>query len=115
MYLPTAFRQDDLAELHAQIRANPFALLASAGSEGVQANHLPLLLEPEEGEFGTLYATSPGPIRIGVSCRAAARRWRYSPARTPTSAPAGIRPRSSMARWCRPGTTSRCTPAARSS
>lgn len=55
MYLPTAFRQDDLAELHAQIRTNPFALLASAGSEGVQASHLPLLLEPEEGEFGTLY------------------------------------------------------------
>jgi len=55
MYLPTAFRQDDLAELHAQIRANPFALLANACSEGVQASHLPLLLEPEEGEFGTLY------------------------------------------------------------
>src|SRR5690606_16122918 len=55
MYLPTAFRQDDLAELHAQIRANPFALLANVGSEGVQASHLPLLLEPEEGEFGTLY------------------------------------------------------------
>ncbi|MDH0896521.1 MULTISPECIES: FMN-binding negative transcriptional regulator [unclassified Pseudomonas] len=55
MYVPTAFRQDDLAELHAQIRANPFALLASAGGEGVQASHLPLLLEPGEGEFGTLY------------------------------------------------------------
>lgn len=55
MYVPTAFRQDDLAELHAQIRANPFALLASAGREGVQASHLPLLLEPGEGEFGTLY------------------------------------------------------------
>lgn len=55
MYLPTSFRQSDLAELHAQIRANPFALLASAGSGGVQASHLPLLLKPEEGEFGTLY------------------------------------------------------------
>lgn len=55
MYLPTTFRQEDLAELHAQIQANPFALLASTGSEGVQASHLPLLLEPQEGEFGTLY------------------------------------------------------------
>lgn len=55
MYLPTSFRQDDLAELHAKIQANPFALLASTGSEGVQASHLPLLLEPGEGEFGTLY------------------------------------------------------------
>lgn len=55
MYLPSAFRQDDLAELHAQIQASPFALLTSAGAAGVQASHLPLLLAPDEGEFGTLY------------------------------------------------------------
>lgn len=55
MYLPSAFRQDDLAELHAQLQANPFALLTSAGAAGVQASHLPLLLEPDEGESGTLY------------------------------------------------------------
>lgn len=55
MYLPAAFRQDDIAQLHAQILAHPFALLASTGSEGVQASHLPLLLVPDEGEFGTLY------------------------------------------------------------
>ena len=55
MYLPSAFRQDDLAELHAQLQANPFALLTSAGAAGVQASHLPLLLKPGEGEFGTLY------------------------------------------------------------
>ena len=55
MYLPSAFRQDDLAELHAQMQASPFALLTSAGATGVQASHLPLLLEPGEGELGTLY------------------------------------------------------------
>ena len=55
MYLPSAFRQDDLAELHAQMQASPFALLTSAGAAGVQASHLPLLLEPGEGELGTLY------------------------------------------------------------
>ncbi|MCQ4297223.1 FMN-binding negative transcriptional regulator [Pseudomonas stutzeri] len=55
MYLPASFRQDDLAELHRQIRATPFALLTSASADGVQASHLPLLLEPGEGEFGTLY------------------------------------------------------------
>lgn len=55
MYLPSAFRQDDLAELHAQMQASPFALLTSAGAAGVQASHLPLLLAPDEGEFGTLY------------------------------------------------------------
>lgn len=55
MYLPSAFRQDDLAELHAQLQASPLALLTSAGAAGVQASHLPLLLAPDEGEFGTLY------------------------------------------------------------
>ncbi|WP_043309680.1 FMN-binding negative transcriptional regulator [Pseudomonas sp. ML96] len=55
MYTPASFRQDDLAALHAQMQANPFALLASSGAEGVQASHLPLLLEAGEGEFGTLY------------------------------------------------------------
>lgn len=55
MYLPSAFRQDDLAELHAQMQASPFALLTSAGAAGMLASHLPLLLAPDEGEFGTLY------------------------------------------------------------
>ena len=31
MYLPSAFRQNDLTALHAQMQASPFALLASAG------------------------------------------------------------------------------------
>lgn len=55
MYCPTAFRQDDLTALHAQIRASGLALLSSAGQQGLQASHLPLLLEAGEGEFGTLY------------------------------------------------------------
>ena len=55
MYRPAAFRQDDLAQLHAQIAASGLALLTSAGPAGLQATHLPLLLEPGEGEFGTLY------------------------------------------------------------
>ncbi|MEO4046867.1 FMN-binding negative transcriptional regulator [Pseudomonas sp. CAU 1711] len=55
MFRPTAFRQDDLATLHAQIDACGLALVSSAGPQGLQASHLPLLLEPGEGEFGTLY------------------------------------------------------------
>lgn len=55
MYRPAAFRQDDLTTLHAQIRACGLALVSSAGQQGLQASHLPLLLEPGEGEFGTLY------------------------------------------------------------
>ncbi|MGQ7960069.1 FMN-binding negative transcriptional regulator [Pseudomonas sp. SP16.1] len=55
MYIPAAFRQDDLAQLHQQIEASGLALLTSSGAQGLQASHLPLLLEPGEGEFGTLY------------------------------------------------------------
>lgn len=55
MYLPTAFRQDDLGELHRQIVASRLATLVSHGAQGLCASHLPLLLEPGEGEFGTLY------------------------------------------------------------
>lgn len=55
MYCPSAFRQDDLVTLHQQIQASGVALLSSAGEQGLQASHLPLLLEPHEGEFGTLY------------------------------------------------------------
>lgn len=55
MYTPAAFRQDDLAALHQQIRASRLPTLISHGSQGLLASHLPLLLEPDEGEYGTLY------------------------------------------------------------
>jgi len=55
MYLPAAFRQDDLSELHRLIADSRLATLVSHGADGLQASHLPLLLVPEEGEFGTLY------------------------------------------------------------
>lgn len=55
MYIPSRFRQDDLAQLHAQMRQNPLAALVSHGNGGLQASHVPLLLVAEEGEYGTLY------------------------------------------------------------
>ena len=55
MYRPAAFRQDDLTALHAQIESTGLALLTSNGPAGLQATHLPLLLEPGEGGIGTLY------------------------------------------------------------
>lgn len=112
MYCPPSFRQHDTAELHRQIRASGLASLVSHGADGLQASHLPLLLAAEEGEFGT--AISPAPTRTGGRWRTAARRWRSSPARTPTSARPGIPAKPSTAARCRPGTTSPCTPAARS-
>ena len=55
MYTPTAFRQDDLATLHQQMRATRLPTLVSHGPNGLLASHLPLLLEPTEGQYGTLY------------------------------------------------------------
>lgn len=54
MYTPPAFREDDRASIHAAMRAAPFATLVTCGAEGLIGTPLPLLLDPGEGEFGTL-------------------------------------------------------------
>lgn len=55
MYTPSAFRLDALPELHSHILATRLAILVSPGAEGLEATHLPLLLDPDAGEFGTLH------------------------------------------------------------
>lgn len=55
MYSPPAFRQDDLTKLHAQMRQAPLAALISHNAAGLHASHLPLLLQADEGPYGTLY------------------------------------------------------------
>jgi transcriptional regulator len=55
MYLPSSFRQDDLGELHRQILDCRLATVVSQGPDGLVASQLPLLLEPSEGQYGTLY------------------------------------------------------------
>lgn len=55
MYLPPAFREDRIEVLHELIRETVLATLVSATAEGgVEATHLPLLLDPEPAPFGTL-------------------------------------------------------------
>ena len=44
MYIPQHFAQDDVAEMHALMRSHPLATLISHGADGLNANHLPLLL-----------------------------------------------------------------------
>ena len=44
MYLPRHFTEDDVAEMHALMRAHPLATLVSHGPDGLEANHIPLLL-----------------------------------------------------------------------
>jgi transcriptional regulator len=55
MYVPPAFREDDLATLHAMMRDTRLASFVTATDEGLVATPLPLFLVPEEGSRGTLY------------------------------------------------------------
>jgi transcriptional regulator len=55
MYIPKAFAATELGQLHGLIEHSRLAVLVTQGAQGLQASHLPLLLAPGEGEFGTLY------------------------------------------------------------
>lgn len=55
MYIPSAFNEDDLANLHRQIEGTRLAVLVTFGSRGLQANHVPLLFNPDQGPNGTLH------------------------------------------------------------
>jgi transcriptional regulator len=47
MYQPDHYRVDDLPQLHALMRARPFAALVSSGSLGLYATHLPTVLKDD--------------------------------------------------------------------
>ena len=55
MYTPRAFALDDLPEIQQLIQHTRLAQLITVGENGLQASHLPLLLNPDEGPNGTLY------------------------------------------------------------
>lgn len=55
MYTPSYFKDEDLASLHGQIEATRLATLVTFDETGLQASHIPLLLEPSQGPQGTLY------------------------------------------------------------
>jgi transcriptional regulator len=54
MYIPPAFREDDLATLHALMRDYSFAVLVTQQGGAPVATHLPLLLDAGRGSYGTL-------------------------------------------------------------
>jgi len=55
MYTPSYFRDEDLVSLHRQIESTRLATLVTFDETGLQASHIPLLLEPAQGPQGTLY------------------------------------------------------------
>ncbi|SED61694.1 negative transcriptional regulator, PaiB family [Rhizobiales bacterium GAS191] len=56
MYLPPAFRIDDLASLHEAIRHHPLATLVTRSGDSVVADHIPFLIDAERGDKGVLRA-----------------------------------------------------------
>jgi transcriptional regulator len=54
MYCPAHFAEPRSEVLHALMRARPLATLVTLGPDGLDANHIPLLLDAAAGEFGML-------------------------------------------------------------
>lgn len=55
MYVPPAFSEEDPETLRAMMREARLGHLVTATARGILSTPLPLLLEPAEGEHGTLY------------------------------------------------------------
>lgn len=68
MYVPTHFREDRLPVLHEAIRRFGFGTLVTHGPSGLEASHIPLLLDDSQGPFGALYGhlARPNPQWKGI-------------------------------------------------
>jgi transcriptional regulator len=49
MYTPKDFKVEDTREAHALMRAHPFAILVTQGTDGIVATHLPTVLKIDDG------------------------------------------------------------------
>ena len=55
MYTPPQFKVEDIGEAHALMRARPFAVLVTMGSDGLTATHLPTVLKTDgAGRLGRI-------------------------------------------------------------
>ena len=54
MYVPPHFLEDDKAALHRAIGETRLATLVTLGSEGMEASHMPILLDAGEGPYGAI-------------------------------------------------------------
>ncbi len=55
MYVPPHFAEKNLPVLHRAMRDAGLATLVTMGPDGLIGSPLPLMLDGEAGEFGTLY------------------------------------------------------------
>lgn len=56
MYVPAHFDEPRTERLHDLIRQYPFGMLVTHGVHGLDANHIPFELNPEQGKLGMLTA-----------------------------------------------------------
>jgi transcriptional regulator len=54
LYNPPQFKEDDVAALHAALRENGFGSLVTLGADGLEASHVPMLIDPAPAPYGTL-------------------------------------------------------------
>jgi transcriptional regulator len=54
MYNPKHFEETRVDVLHRLIREHAFAAIVTTGPDGLNANHIPLEIDPEPAPFGTL-------------------------------------------------------------
>ena len=75
MYIPPAFRVDDLADIHRTMREARSATPVTATDEGLIGTPVPILLAEGEGQHGTLYAhvaRANSQWKLASSCEAMA-------------------------------------------
>jgi transcriptional regulator len=70
MYVAKHFEETRIEILHALIRAHPLATLVTLTSEGLDANHIPLEIDPDPAPFGTLrgHVARANPLWRDVLC-----------------------------------------------
>ncbi|MCD9231262.1 FMN-binding negative transcriptional regulator [Ralstonia pseudosolanacearum] len=56
MYVPTDFEEPHTEVLHALMAQYPLGTLVTHGKSGLDANHIPFLLNADEGRLGVLHA-----------------------------------------------------------
>ena len=69
MYIPKDFEEIRIDRLHQLMKSYPLAALVTLGDEGLVANHLPFLIDPTCGLFGTLrgHVARANPVWQGFS------------------------------------------------
>lgn len=54
MYLPSHFKEERVDVVHSLMREHPLGALVTLGPDGLNANHIPFMIDPKPPPFGTL-------------------------------------------------------------